>query len=323
MGPLATHLRVLCRRLSRLTLILGVLVWPCLGLAAPKQVLIVLSEDAALYKEAASAIREGLESELASGKVVIRAVVAGEARSLAATVTADTLFVPLGAKAADAIAYLDQPMLAGLLSRQAYEKYLVSGASSMRRPVSAIYLDQPLSRHLQLVRAVQPRAKSVGVLFGPSQIAVQPALISAAHANGLHLTSATLKSSGELFSALQNLLPNVDVLLLLPDPMVVNRNSVQNLMLSSYRQQVPTLGYSQNLVEAGALAGVFSTPQQIGKQLSETIQSLIPGKGWELPSPVYPKYFTVKINPSVARSLEINVPMDALLIQRMGAGAAL
>lgn len=321
MGPLATHLRVLCRRLSRLTLILGVLVWPCLGLAAPKQVVIVLSEDAALYKEAASAIREGLESELASGKVTIRAVIASEARSLAATVAADALFVPLGAKAADAIAELDQPMLAGLLSRQAYEKYLVSGAT--RRGVSAIYLDQPLSRHLQLVRAVQPRAKSVGVLFGPSQIAAQSTLINAAHANGLQLISATLKNGGELFSALQNLLPNVDVLLLLPDPMVVNRNSVQNLMLSSYRQQVPTLGYSQNLVEAGALAGVFSTPQQIGKQIGETIQSLIPGKGWDLSSPVYPKYFTVKINASVARSLEINVPMDALLIQRMGAGAAL
>ena len=322
MGPLANHLRMLCRRLSRLTLILGMLVWSCLGLAAPKQVLIVLSEDAALYKEAASAIREGLESELASGKVVIRAVAASEVRSLTA-VAADTLLVPLGAKAADAIADLDQPILAGLLSRQAYEKYFISGASGARRPVSAIYLDQPLSRHLQLVRAVQPRAKSVGVLFGPSQVAAQPALISAAHANGLQLTSATLKSGGELFSALQNLLPNVDVLLLLPDPMVVNRNSVQNLMLSSYRQHVPTLGYSQNLVEAGALAGVFSTPQQIGKQIAETIQSLIPGRGWDLPSPVYPKYFTVKINASVARSLEITVPMDAFLIQRMGAGAAL
>ena len=322
LGSLATQLRVQCKRLSWLTLMLGMLVWPCLGLAAPKQVLLLLSEDVALYREAANAIREGLESELAGGKLVIRTGVAGEAGSLAASVP-ETLIVPLGAKAAYATAHLEQPVLAGLLARQSYEKYFISGAASQRRPVSAIYLDQPLGRYVQLVRAVQPHAKSVGVLLGPAQIAAQPALLNVARTAGLQLTSALLNSNAELFSALQDLLPNVDVLLLLPDPLVINRNSVQNLMLSSYRRHVPTLAYSQNLVEAGALAGVFSTTQQIGKQIAETIQSLLPGKSWELPSPVYPKYFTVKINASVARSLEISVPMDAMLIQRMGAGAAL
>jgi len=302
---------------------LSVLAWPCLGFAAPKQVLVLLSEDAALYKEAANAIREGLENEVTGGKLVIRVMVANEAGALAASAQADTLLVPLGAKAAIAVAHLDQPILAGLLARQSFEKYFVSGITIPRRQVSAIYLDHPLDRQLLLVRALQPRAKSLGVLLGPTQRAAQPALVSATNAAGLSLNSATLNSSAELFSDLQSLLPTVDVLLLLPDPLVVNRNSVQNLMLSSYRQRVPTLGYSQSLVDAGALAAVFSTPQQIGKQISETIQSMLPGKNWELPPPVYPKYFSVKTNASVARSLGIAMPGDAILRQRMGTGAAL
>lgn len=300
---------------------LSVLAWPCLGFAAPKQVVVLLSDGTAPYQEAARAIREGLEGEFSSGKLTIRIVVAGEAGSDEAMAQPDTLLVPLGAKAAQITARLDQPMLAGLLARQSYEKLFAAGAAvSHRRQVSAIYLDQPLSRHLQLVRAVHPRAHSVGVLLGPSQLATHAELSSAANAAGLRLTSAILNNGADLFAVLQNLLPNVEVLLLLPDPLVVNRNSIQNLMLTTYRQRVPVVGYSPSLTEAGALVAVFSTPQQIGQQIAETIQRMLPGKNWELPPATYPKYFTIKTNNSVARSLEIAVPAEAALVKRMGAG---
>lgn len=310
-------------RLGSLVLVLLVLAWPSLGVAAPKQVVVLLSEDAALYKDAANAIRDGLENEIASGKLALRILVAGDVGLAVASTQPDTLLVPLGAKAAQTAAQLNQPALAGLVARQSYEKFFIPNSGAQRRETSAIYLDQPLSRYVQLVRAVQPQAKTIGVLLGSTQMTLQPPLNSAAQASGMRMTSAIVNSNAELFATLQDVLPNIDVLLLLPDPMVVNRNSVQHLMLSAYRQHVPTLGYSQNLVEAGALAAVFSTPQQIGKQLAETILGMLPGKGWDLPSPAYPKYFSIKTNASVARSLDIAMPGDTTLTQRMGAGAGL
>ena len=317
--PLVNNMYLLFVRLSWLALAWSVLAWPCQGFAAPRQVVVLLSDSAAPYQEAARAIREGLENEMGAGRLTLRTVVADEAGAEQILAPPDALLIPLGAKAAQIMLRLDQPMLAGLLARQSYEKLLLSeNARAQRRQLSAIYLDQPLSRHFQLVRAIQPRAHSVGVLLGPSQLPEQSALSSAASASGLRLISATLNSDADLFPALQSLLPNVDVLLLLPDPLVVNRNSVQNLMLTTYRQRVPVLGYSPNLVEAGALAAVFSTPQQIGQQIAETIQRMLPAKSWELPPPAYPKYFTIKANPSVARSLDIAVPDEATLLQRMG-----
>ena len=322
-SSLATNLHQHYKRLWMCVLLLGALDLPCLGLAAPKQVLVLLSEDAVLYKEAANALREGLESEVSSGKLLIRTLVIGEGGLSAVSAPPDTLLVPLGAKATQATEHLDQAILAGLLSRQTYEKFFISSGHNPRRPVSTVYLDQPLVRHMQLVHALQPRAQSVGVLLGSAQTAVQPALLNAARASGLSLTSTTVNSGAEVFPALQNLLPNVDVLLLLPDPSVINRHTVQNLMLSAYRQHVPAVAYSQDLVQVGALAAVFSTPQQIGRQLAEIIQNILPGKNWDLPPPVYPKYFTINTNASVARALEINVPGEASLRQRMDAGSGL
>ena len=139
----------------------------------------------------------------------------------------------------------------------------------------------------------------------------------------MRLSAVALSGDGDLFSSLQTLLPNVDALLLFPDPLVVNRSSLQNLMLTTYRQRVPVVGYSQNLVDAGALVAVYSTPQQIGQQVAESIQRMLSARHWELPPPAYPKYFTIKTNSSVARSLDIEVPSEAVLAQRMGAGAGL
>ena len=323
LSALVNSMHLLFVRLSWLVLALSVLAWPCLGFAAPRQVVVLLSDGTAPYQEAAHAIREGLENEIGAGRLTLRTVVADETGAEEVLAPSDALLIPLGAKAAQLVLRLEQPMLAGLLARQSYEKLLLSGSAPARQQLSAIYLDQPLSRHLQLVRAIQARARSVGVLLGPSQLPEQHALASTASAGGLRLISATLNSDADLFPALQSLLPNVDVLLLLPDPLVVNRNSVQNLMLTTYRQRVPVVGYSASLVDAGALAAVFSTPQQIGQQIAETIQRMLPAKSWELPPPAYPKYFTIKTNHSVARSLDIAVPGEATLLQRMGAGAGL
>lgn len=297
-------------------LLLVLQAWPCLGAAAPRQVVVVMSDASAPYQEAARAIRAGLEGE--GAKFAVRVVVAGEAGAEEAMAQPDSLLVPLGAKAAQGAAKFDQALFAALVSRQSFEKLF----PSHRRALSAIYLDQPVSRHLQLVRAAQPRARSVGAVLGPLQSVSQSELSDAANNAGLRLSTAVL-SGGDLFASLQALLPNVDALLLFPDPLVVNRSSVQNLMLTTYRQRVPVVGYSQNLVEAGALVAVYSTPHQIGQQVAETIQRILPARQWELPPPAYPKYFTIKTNNSVARSLEIEMPSEAVLAQRMGVGAGL
>jgi len=320
LNGLIKNLRLSFWRLPWLVLLLALQAWPCLGAAAPRQVVVVLSDASAPYQEAARAIRESLESE--SAKLAIRVVVVGEAGADEAMAQPDSLLVPLGAKATQAAAKSDQPLFAALVARQSFEKLAPTFATS-RRQTSAIYLDQPISRHLQLVRVAQPRARSVGVVLGPSQSVSQSELAIAASSAGLRLSTAALSGGGDLFSSLQTLLPNVDALLLFPDPLVVNRGSVQNLMLTTYRQRVPVVGYSQNLVDAGALVAVYSTPQQIGQQVAETIHRMLPVRHWELPPPAYPKYFTIKTNSSVARSLDIDVPSEAVLAQRMGAGAGL
>lgn len=286
--------------------------------AAPRQAVLLLSDASAPYQEVARAIRDSLDADISAGRLTLKAVVEGEPGVEEALAQADTLLIPLGLKAAQNSVRREQAVLAGFVTRQSFEKLYAA-----RRQASAVFLDQPLPRRLELIRAIQPRAHNIGALFGGGVSATQAELNLGANAVGLRLYTANLNSGDELFNSLRDLLPNVDALLLLPDPLVVNRNSIQNVMLSTYKQRVPAFAYSRDLVDAGALAAVFSTPQQIGAQIAEMVQRMLPGRGWDLPPPSYPKYFTVKTNASVARALEISLPSDNALAQRMGGAPGL
>jgi ABC-type uncharacterized transport system substrate-binding protein len=77
------------------------------------------------------------------------------------------------------------------------------------------------------------------------------------------------------------------------------------VLLASYYHNTPIVAYSSSFVRAGALAGIYSTPQDIARQAQEIISSNTKLTAGTM---INPKYFTIEINTSVAQSLGITIP---------------
>ena len=133
----------------------------------------------------------------------------------------------------------------------------------------------------------------------------------------LVLSQESIAAGTEVVPALRRLLPNVDVLLLLPDALVVNLNNVQQVLLTTYRYRVPVIGFSPGLVKAGAVVAVYSTPAQIGRQGGALASQWLDGE--DLPAPQHCNEFSVDINRHVARSLELSLPDTEEIAKRLGA----
>lgn len=230
-----------------------------------------------------------------------------------------SLIVAVGVSAAqaavDSRAHI--PVLATLLPKQAFEKMNASKETDAAR-MTALYLDQPLSRQLSLMRVVLPRAQSFGVIFSPQTLHLNTQLKTSSDHFQLKPVLSTINSEDEMFQRLLQILPQVDAMLAIPDNSVLNRLTIRNFLLATYRNRVPVIGYSQSLVDAGVLAAVFSTPAQIGQQSGEMVRQILKG-GW--PSPTYPRHFSVKVNQNVARSLSISLPDEEKLLQDMRSAA--
>ncbi|MET0014515.1 MAG: ABC transporter substrate binding protein [Sedimenticola sp.] len=178
---------------------------------------------------------------------------------------------------------------------------------------SAVFLDQPFDRLIRFSKLITPSHPYIGVLLGPSTKQYEEELKASATRHGVPIEFEIAESSDKIGGQLRKLLSNVNLLLGLPDPEIYNRKNVVGILLSSYHNQVPVLGFSAAYVKAGALAAVYSTPEDIGRQLAETIKEFLDSGGKRLPPPRFPSYFNISTNETVAKSLGLTLMNKELL----------
>jgi ABC-type uncharacterized transport system substrate-binding protein len=271
---------------------------------AEVQVVILSGESSTAYTSATNSLTQ----ELVNGGV--------PRESIAALSVADwrdkrvgilpRVLVALGSQATAALVEekLSVPILAALIPRQSFERILRQSGRKVSPQLTAIYLDQPLMRQMALIRAALPRAKRLGVLWGPESKGSAPQLRALAESSGLQLVEAEFKPDGAGFPDMRQVLSASDVFLALADPLVFNSTSIQNLLLSTFRANVPMVAFSPAYVRAGAWLSLQVTPNQVGQQLSPLVQGVLQGGG--LPDHALESTdFEVSVNEHVGRSLSL------------------
>lgn len=285
--------------------------WLALGLASSAfaaTMLIVLSDDSAVYLEAASAI----EREVGNKHKTVR-VMADRLAMSSLDMNDVKLVLAVGVKAAESASTQIErtPMLAVLVPRDWYLKSGRSVLSENDRNVGAVVLDQPYHRQLRLIKETLPRAAKVGVIVSQANSAQLAEVEQAARSARLSISSAVINSADDLVGAMEKVLPDADALLAVPDPIALNRNTIQSLLITSYRYRDPVIGFSKSLSRAGALVSLYSTPAQIGQQAGEIALRAVMGA--RLSVLYWPKYFSITLNTHVARSLELDTPSERAL----------
>jgi ABC-type uncharacterized transport system substrate-binding protein len=294
-----------------IALILGLLA----GLGnAETLVVIVNGESSAAYTSATNALTQELVNGGISRDAIVPWAVA-DWRDKRATLT-PRLYIALGSQATAALLEekVNVPILVALIPRQSFERILRQSGRKVSAQLTAVYLDQPLARQLALIRAALPHAKRVGVLWGPESKGWAQQLRVVADVIGLQLVEAEFKADSGGFPDLRHFLAASDVFLALADPAVFNSTSIQNLLLSTFRANVPMVAFSPAYVRAGAWLSLQVTPNQVGLQLAPLVQDVL--KGGALPDhAIESNDFEVSVNEHVGRSLNLKADPSALRLQ--------
>jgi ABC-type uncharacterized transport system substrate-binding protein len=266
-------------------------------------VTLLLSDSSAPYQAFLDTLRQRLPASI---KLVVR-------EQNGAGGTAD-LVVAVGMKAVETATSAPYTNILAVMVPKAGYDSLFQGQKAPQN-LSAIYLDQPWERQVDFLYAVLPDIERVGLLYSPeTRLEIAPLLNSVANHGGA-VVAQSVQSADRLFASLEKVLSGSDVLLAIPDSRIYNAASIRNILLTSYRQDVPLIGLSQGYVNAGALAAIFTLPEQIAEQTARQIVAF--EKRRALAAPAYPDDFTIAVNSRVARSLEIRVPPENEIRKRM------
>ena len=227
--------------------------------------------------------------------------------------------ITIGYSAASSVinANLNKPVLSLLIPKLALHLLIKENIKKENSYLySAIYIDQPIDRQARLIRNLSSNFKTVGVLYGKNSYSRKKSVSKTLKKHKLHTSDITVLDRTELITETRYLSENSDVLLAIPDNTIYNRRSIKGILLTTYRNQIPVIGYSKAYVKAGALAAVFSTPENISKH---AIEILLKNKTFNYISATrsHPKYFDVSINKKVARSLSIRTVSKSDLLNKL------
>ena len=287
-------------------LLLGLaLGWLAASAVQAASVVVLSSETGTAYAQTAQALIGELERRGVPRHEVL-AITADEWTE--AKPSGVKLIVPLGTRASTVVAQskVHSPVLCALLPLASFQRILREHGLRSSPRFSALYLDQPFSRQLNLIRRALPDARHIGVLWGQESGENATALKTQALNRGLNLVAASVSSPDTLFPALKEVLHDVDLLLAVPDPQVYNSSTVQNILLASFRAKTSVVAFSPAYVKAGALLAVYVTPKQIGVQAGALASAALLGK--ELPAtPVHSNDFDLAVNEPLAHSLGLRL----------------
>ena len=193
----------------------------------------------------------------------------GIARQLAAD--PPPLVFALGAKAAYTAATMltDVPLVHAMVRDPG--RYGIAGTQ-----VAGVSMDVAPDAALAQFKLFAPDAQRMGVLLSASNDAPSTAAaIDTARQQGYELKIQRVTNAKDLRAAWERIGDEVDVLWLLPDPVVVTPSSFRYLREETRKRRIPMLASTEALVRAGALLCVAPDRDMLGQQASDLAHRIL------------------------------------------------
>ena len=272
--------------------------------SAGQSVLLVLSQQSPPYQQLVSTLQQRLPPQQWKLHTV------SVENYNPSSVQAD-LIVPVGTRATSRVLRdrLLWPVLSVLIPRQSFESLRQQQHASRQGTLSAIYLEQPVRRQLQLAALIDPSISRVGVVLGPSSHDQETAISAAIHARGWQPELVRFEREDNPIERIGPLSARVDTLLAIPDRSDFNRSISKWMLLLSYRRNIPLIGFSRRYVEAGATAALFSSPESIAKDTALRLEQWRQQGGRTLSPPDYPLFFDLDLNRQAAEKIGLTLPL--------------
>ncbi|MFW2373739.1 MAG: ABC transporter substrate-binding protein [Gammaproteobacteria bacterium] len=295
---------------SFLILIISLLI-PEIAYSQETSVLIVGSSN----KTFSNRLIESLNIELKQKNITTKIKIIDQNNNLSKTEAQQhKLIIALGSVASKHIfeQNIDTPILSLLIPTQSLER--LKSLKKNQSPWAVVFLDQPLQRQIIFSRYLLGTGKIIGFLLGPYSGKQLASITDTARNLNIDIAVEHIDNDDLLIPSIKNLINNSDTILSLPDPVAFNRKTIRGILLISYRNNMPVIGFSKSYVKSGALAAVYSTTEQISLHASEITADFIDKKEFKQ-TLNYPIYYSIATNLQVARTLGINIKSDSELLE--------
>lgn len=196
----------------------------------------------------------------------------------------------------------DCVVIAAYTSSQVWRLVTAGLPATGRMSMTAIYAEPAPADQLRLIALLYKRPARVAAIISHDTSFLKPVL----HGSEVEIEDYV---EGDDINFALNRVGQAQVLLAMPDRNVYSAENFRNVLLSTYRHNQAVIGFSADMVRAGALATTYSNIEHINAHIADLAMDFV--QTGELAAPQFPRYFRTVINEGVARSLQVAVSDQA------------
>ena len=255
---------------AKIRLVMAALAVLSMPLLTQAKVMLVVSSDEAYHQEIAASFKKSFDKPM--DEYNLRGL-EDEARKLGKSLSAmqPELLVVVGNLAAK-MAKENCPNCAILYCAASNVNSLkLAGASTFgisAQPSSAKIIDG--------IRLVFPDARNIGVIYQASFTGKDIAgLQAAATKSGLKLLAEPITQMKEIPTALNKLISQIDLYLMLDDPGVVTDDTFPFIFMNCFQKKIPIFATSSEILKKCAIAGYGYAPDQLGAELAAFAKDIV------------------------------------------------
>jgi putative ABC transport system substrate-binding protein len=283
---------------------------------APLTIAVVLSRDAAPYRQALRGFEEVLKSSGRSYKLQEFSAEgpAIDQKNLAARIRTrrPDFILTIGSTATGMISeeIRDIPIIFSLVLPSSGNEAL-QGMRESRGNMTGASMEIPLRTQFIKLKEVLPSVKRVGVLYNPAVTGpiVETAAQTAASL-GLELVAMQVASEKDVVSVTEQLGDRVDVLWSVADSTVFSPQGLRQILLATLRNRVPFVGLSPSFVKAGALLAFSVDYQDVGRQSGELALRVLAGEDPARIPITAPRNVSLSVNMNTAKQIQVQIQDD-------------
>lgn len=286
--------------------------------------IVVLTTSRGLYRVAAEATVARLQTAGANCELLVVSTQDAQARQETLErlrESASTLVVTGGATLTrEALKTVPKAPVVFVMVPNALDASFLREGSPYVDRVAGVTSDVAPARQVDWIRRTHPKCQRVAVLCSARSVRTAAALEAAGRERGIEVTPLSAKRD-EFPAAVDALnAGKFDGVVMIPDSQVYNSPNVQRLLLWGLRQKRPVWAFSDKVVKAGALAGVYSDPTEVGSQAAEIVQEILRGKDPQSIGLRYPHGLGHAVNLHTAGMISVRFGDDlfATTVKRFG-----
>ncbi|MGB2041537.1 MAG: ABC transporter substrate-binding protein [Porticoccaceae bacterium] len=286
----------------------------------PRNIAFVVSKASSAYEQVVSLAESNLLEQ--NNQYSFVTLLQGAESDIDRALETADLIVTVGAGATQRVVSKEpsQPIIAALITDSAFsaiaQQYYGSKAQALAAGLSVICLDQPVKRSIQLSKLLVPSASNIGLMLGPASLSKFEEFERHVTEAGLEPILVNVNARDNPIKALEPIIKRSDVFIPVPDSRLINIATAKWILQLSYRYKVPVVAYSKAYLNAGALAAVYTSPENVAQQVSELIAKH-GGETFDSGAAHMPAYFSVEFNTNVAEHLDIRLEDKQFYLDRL------